>query len=129
MARVTNVIDKLEAPTPTLPSPAKLAAAASNAMAKVESDTQQLHARLRAEPKVSISLAPMYRPYFGNVMAVGLGCIPIYVPVDGRQYSVPKSYACIIQDRRRRVDDYIMRKNRMGNVTDNFERYAGELKL
>jgi hypothetical protein len=35
------------------------------------------------EPKVSIYLSPMYRPYFGRVMGVTIQGVKIWIPVDG----------------------------------------------
>lgn len=85
--------------------------------------------RLKVEKKSPVTLAPMYQAYFGEVMTVTLNGLSIYVPVNGRTYQVPKSYAQIIQERRRRVDEHVMRAQRLSNVQSNFERTAGELVL
>jgi len=101
----------------------------NQAVAKAQKLVQENAAQLRAEEKVSISLAPMYRPYFGDVMSVFLNGLPIYLPIDGRSYQIPKSYAMIVQERRRRVDEHVMRSQRLADVQSNFERSAGELVL
>ena len=85
--------------------------------------------QLKAEKKRPVTLAPMYQAYFGETMTVTLNGLSIYVPVNGRTYQVPKSYAQIIQERRRRVDEHILRAQRLSNVQSNFERTAGELVL
>lgn len=105
------------------------AAQASVEMAEAERQTRELHHYLKNEEKVSVMLAPMYQPYFGEVMPVYLNGLPIFVPVDGRSYSVPKSYACIIHGRRRGVDDMLMKTRRMSNVQQNAETFMGELQL
>lgn len=114
---------------PNAPVAEKLAAKASTAMMEAEQQTRALHQQLTTEETVPVTMAPLYRPYFGDIMTVGLNGLNIYLPVDGRTYRVPKSYAPIIQGRRRKVDDFITRRQRMSNVQSNFERYAGELNL
>ena len=106
-----------------------IAANASTAMVEAERQTAALYKQLTTEAQVPVSLAPLYRPYFGDIMTVGLNGLNIYLPVDGRTYQVPASYAPIVQERRRRVDDMIARRQRMADVQSNFERYAGEIKL
>lgn len=105
------------------------AATASTKLVEAEQQTRALHKQLTSEDLVPVSMAPLYRPYFGEVMTVGLNGLNIYLPIDGRTYKIPKSYAPIVQERRRRVDDFITRRQRMSNVQSNFETYAGELKL
>ena len=84
---------------------------------------------LRKEEKVSVSMAPMYRPYFGDVMTVSINGLSVYLPLDGRSYKMPKSYAMVIQGRRRMVDDHITRTARLADIQSNVERSAGELEL
>lgn len=115
-------------------TPATSVQGAGNTPAPSPAVTEQetlrsMHQKLVGEERVRLSLAPQYRPYFGKVMVVSLGGIPIYFPVDGMSYAVPRSYAKIIQERRRRIDAYLMRKNRLADVRSNLEGYAGELQL
>ena len=84
---------------------------------------------LKKEDKVSVSMAPMYRPYFGDVMTVSINGLSVYLPLDGRSYKMPKSYAMVIQGRRRMVDDHITRTARLADIQSNVERSAGELEL
>lgn len=98
-------------------------------LAKAQKLVQKNAKELKEQDQVTLSMAPMYRPYFGDVMTVSLNGLSIYFPLDGRGYKIPKAYAQIIQERRRRVDEHIMRTQRLANVTQNFERSAGELEL
>jgi hypothetical protein len=84
---------------------------------------------LKRSKTKEVSMAPMYAPWFGNIMAVGLNGLTIYLPLDGRTYKVPIQYAQIIQGRRRAVDDFVMRTKQMSNVQSNREDYAGQLVL
>jgi hypothetical protein len=107
----------------------EVAARESRSLASEERKTMELAKQLSEEDKVEIALAPSYRAYFGNVMTVGLNGITIYFPIDGRKYKVSKSFAAIIEGRRRSADDYMLRKNRLADVQNNVESYAGELKM
>jgi hypothetical protein len=134
-----KVLEQTEAAIPAAPAAQQMMTPAmikqalsltlSATMKQGEREMYALHKRLIAEPKVKVSLSPMYRPYFGNVMLVGNGGITIYFPIDGKSHDVPKSYARIIHGRRRAVDVHIMRKNRLADVQSNFETAAGELKF
>lgn len=84
---------------------------------------------LKKSDTVGVALAPMYRPYFGDIMTVSLSGLSIYFPVDGRTYQIPKPYAAMIHERRRRVDDMLTRTGRMANIQGNRESYAGEITL
>lgn len=87
--------------------------------------------KVRDQEKIKLSLAPQYRAYFGDVMTVGISGLNIYFPVDGRAYEVPKDFAKLIQERRRKVDDFLMRTNRLANVQANRDdtSAAGSLEL
>jgi hypothetical protein len=81
------------------------------------------------EPKVSIYLSPMYRPYFGRVMGVTIQGVKIWMPVDGSTHDVPQSFADEITRRRMSVDAQLTKQNRMSDIRGNFENAPGELKL
>lgn len=137
MAGKNNALDNIlkDAPTEkqeTVPQKAthkELMQKANQEYAKAEAKTRDNHKALMEEPKVKVELAPMYQPYFGENMTVSLNGLTIYVPVDGRAYKVPKSFAAIIQGRRRMVNDQLTRRTRLANVKGNRESYAGELSL
>jgi hypothetical protein len=81
------------------------------------------------QPKVSVSMSPMYAPYFGEVMTVTLNGMSIYFPVDGRTYEVPEAFARIIHKRRRMVDSQQNVQAKLGDLTNNKDSFAGELIL
>lgn len=91
--------------------------------------TNTLYKKLKEEPKVRVSIAPSYRPWYGETMPVGLGGIWIHVPCDGQFRDVPKSFARLINERLRKVNDFLLKRDRMSQVQNNFERYAGELQF
>lgn len=108
---------------------ATLAAKASAEMSESLKKTQENLVELQNSKLVALSMSPMYAPYFGEVMTVGLNGLNIYFPVDGRTYKVREPYAMIIKKRQRAVDDLIKRQERMANVTANKEQSAGEMVL
>lgn len=90
---------------------------------------RQLHDRLRNAPKVQVSIAPQYRPFFGEVMPVALNGVLVYVPCDGRPRSIPKPFARIVHQRLHTVNAFLLKKDQMANVTQNFEKFPGEIKF
>lgn len=130
MARsaIDKVLDNAPESSPQVKTQTAIAKS-NQAYDKAQKKTLENYSELLAEEKVEVTLAPMYQPYFGEIMTVGLNGLNIYVPVDGRSHKVPKSYAGIIHGRRRMVDDQISRRNRLSNVSANRESYAGELTL
>lgn len=83
----------------------------------------------KAEKKVTVQGSPMYRPYFGNVMAIILNGIAIHVPLDGQQYEIPESFAAVFRERISRIDEQRNMRSNMANVAANHETYAGEKSL
>lgn len=81
------------------------------------------------EEKVSIHLSPMYRPYMGNVLTMSINGITIAVPVDGKSYTVPKTFAEHIDARRIKIDNILKKTDAMANIADNFESSPGDLEL
>ena len=107
----------------------QIVAESNRKLAVAQAETKKNYVELVSQDKVEISMAPMYRPYFGDVMTVSLNGLSIYFPLDGRAYKVPVAYAMIIQQRRRAVDDYITRTNKMADVQSNLEQTPGDLEL
>lgn len=81
------------------------------------------------EPKVQVTGSPMYREYFGTQMPLSINGIILYLPLDGRTYEIPQSFAELFRSRIRSVDDDLNMRKRLGDVTNNSESYAGELDL
>ena len=94
-----------------------------------KSETQRLAKRYQSEDKVEVSISPLYANELGNVHTIALHGISIYVPVDGRNYKIPYSYALELKGRIAAIDEKSKRMRKMANVAKNSERTAGELKL
>jgi len=99
------------------------------AMRDLEQKKKLLHARYIKEKKVPVVLAPSYAAYFGKVMMVSINGISITIPVDGRPYKVPETFATEIGRRRVAVDNIERKKLRMADISKNFEQSPGQLKL
>lgn len=99
-------------------------------LAAAEKATRMKAAKLyAAQPKISISISPMYRPYFGNSMEVIINGVYCAIPVDGKVYQVPRSFANEVARRIKAVDEQNTRADKLADVTGNHENYIGELQL
>ena len=110
-------------------TPQNLAQAVRKADTLMRKQEQMIHDKLSKQKRVSVTIAPQYRPYFGDVMAVFLQGLAVYVPVDGRSYQIPEDFAAIVHERLARVNAHLLKCERMSNIQANVESYAGELKL
>lgn len=130
-AAVESVLGDTEA-SPVVqvaPTPQNLAQAVRKADTLMRKQEQMIHDKLSKQKRVSVTIAPQYRPYFGDVMAVFLQGLAVYVPVDGRSYQIPEDFAAIVHERLARVNAHLLKCERMSNIQANVESYAGELKL
>lgn len=87
---------------------------------------------VRKEPKVSVSVAPQYAAEFSNNMRVTINGISIFIPIDGREYLVPQSFADEIKRRVHKVNQKLNRFKRKGNASNVVlfeEKSIGEIKL
>ena len=127
---IESILDGSDAPKITKAAVAPVStgvnAELATEMIKIENRTKSNYQELLKSDKFEVSISPMYKPYFGEVMAVGLNGLFIYVACDGKRYSVPKEYASIIATRIRGVDDMLARRNKMADVQ---ETHAGQLAL
>lgn len=119
----------LEASSPEEKTAAVAKLRADKAFKTAASKDREIHNKLLKQDKVRIAISPMYAPYFGETMVVKLNGFPIYVPVNGRTYEIPKSYASIIQARIRGVNDMLNRGARMSDFKNNRETSPGELPI
>ena len=110
------------------------------AEAEIEKTTQQsvgqaeikrrtLAAYYQKEDKIPVSISPLYKPYFGKVMTVTINGISCAVPVDGKTYKIPKTFAQEVEARKLKQDELLEKQKGMGNVQNNFESSPGELTL
>ena len=117
------------ATAPVAPTPRSLAQTVRQADSVMRKQEQIIHQKLANQKKVSVTIAPQYRPYFGDVMSVFLAGLAVYVPVNGRAYMIPEDFAAVVQERLARVNAHLLKCERMSNIQANVESYAGELKL
>lgn len=100
-----------------------------NNVTKAEAGRRSLGEKFRKEEKVPVSISPLYKPYFGKVMTVSINGISCAVPVDGKTYKVPKSFAEEVNVRKFRQDELMEKTRKMSDVQNNFETSPGELAL
>lgn len=108
---------------------AAVVAESNRAVNDGEKERKALARKFKAQPKQSVSISPLYKPYFGNIMTVTINGTSIAIPCDGRTYEVPAAFAEEIMIRISNQDDLIQKKRRLGDVTRNFEGSPGELDL
>lgn len=147
MANRSNPVSKkpiVTAPTVTVPeveyrqpetiivgpkTAAQVMSEANHALLKAEGRRKALTKVYKEEDKIPMYLSPMYRPHFGNVMAVSINGLSIYFPVNGQTYMIPETYADEIVRRRMAVDNILVKQTKMANIPANNENAPGELKL
>lgn len=88
---------------------------------------KQLAKEFSKQEKMPVSISPLYKPHFGNSMTVSINGIAVVIPCDGRTYRVPRAFAVEALGRISKIDKILEKKNRMKNVSSNFERNPGEL--
>lgn len=98
-------------------------------LSNADQKAKTVYAQVKRQVYKPVTLAPAYKDYFGETMTVKINGMSIYVPVNGRTYKVPKDFAALIQERRRRVDDMLNKQAALANVTENKEQFAGQLEL
>lgn len=98
-------------------------------VAKAETSRRKLGEVFKNEEKVPVSISPLYKPYFGNVMTVSINGVSCAVPVDGKTYKVPKSFAEEVNIRKYRQDVLMEKSKKLSDVQNNFESSPGELAL
>ncbi len=98
-------------------------------VAEAEKDRRALAEVFKKQKKVAVSISPLYKPYFGKVMTVTINGISCAIPVDGKTYKIPASFAEEVEVRKFRQDKLIEKKKNMSNFQNNFETSPGELTL
>ncbi len=113
----------------TKKSEAKAVRESDVAVANAERDRKALAKSFKEQEKVPVQISPLYRPYFGRVMTVTINGVSVAIPCDGKTYYVPKTFAEEAKVRIFKRDRLIQKKNRLGDVSNNFETSPGELNL
>ena len=98
-------------------------------VAIAERGRRSLGEKFRNEEKVSVTIPPLYKPYFGKVMTISINGISCAIPVDGKTYKVPKSFAEEARVRMFRQNEMLEKQQRLSDVQNNFETSPGELAL
>ena len=101
----------------------------ADGVAQAEMRRRTLVSKYNEEEKIPVSISPLYKPYFGKVMTVTINGISCAVPVDGKTYRLPRSFAQEVEARKFRQDELLEKKKGMGDVQNNFESSPGELSL
>lgn len=82
-----------------------------------------------AEERISVMIAPHYRPHFGKTMHVKINGISVAIPCDGKPHSVPETYAAVVQERLRAINERMEKQARCSDITKNYESTPGALSL
>ncbi len=96
---------------------------------KTELRRRALVQTYKAEDKVNVTIAPMYKPYFGNAMTVAVNGISVVIPCDGKAYAVPKTHATEALARLYKVNEIVTKKDRMKDISRNLESTPGEINF
>ena len=108
---------------------AEITVASNKAVAEGEKERKQFAKSMREQETVSISISPLYRPYFGRTMAVTINGASVYIPCDGKTYKVPKMFADEIKVRISNQDELFAKKRKLSDIASNFESSPGELRI
>jgi hypothetical protein len=80
------------------------------------------------EPKVAVQGSPFYIPYFGRQMPIMINGFYCSVPLDGKVYKIPESFANEFNARIKRIDATQQRYGVLGaNIEDSMA--AGDVQL
>lgn len=104
---------------------------ATQAMANLQRKQTEFLRKVRSEKKITMSIAPQYAAEFSNNLPIIINGIRVNIPVDGRDYAVPQSFA---DEAKRRIAQVNKKHNRFKktsgeNVVMISEKSIGEVKL
>ena len=85
--------------------------------------------KYKAEKKYKVKGAPAYQAHFGSVMSIIINGVLIAVPLDGRSYEIPESFAQVFNSRIRQIDNMALQQSALADVTNNIESMPGEKDL
>ena len=85
--------------------------------------------KYKAEKKYKVKGAPAYQAHFGSVMSIIINGVLITVPLDGRSYEIPESFAQVFNSRIRQIDNMALQQSALADVTNNIESMPGEKDL
>ena len=85
--------------------------------------------KYKAEKKYKVKGAPAYQAHFGSVMSIIINGVLITVPLDGRSYEIPESFAQVFNSRIRQIDNMALQQSALADVTNNVESMPCEKDL
>ena len=85
--------------------------------------------KYKAERKYKVKGAPAYQAHFGSVMSIIINGVLVTVPLDGRSYEIPESFAQVFNSRIRQIDNMALQQSALADVTNNVESMPGEKDL
>ena len=85
--------------------------------------------KYKAEKKYKVKGAPAYQAHFGSVMSIIINGVLITVPLDGRSYEIPESFAQVFNSRIRQIDNMALQQSALADVANNVESMPGEKDL
>ena len=103
--------------------------AAEKSLQAVEMKRRSLLKTYKEEDKISVSISPLYKPYFGASMTVSVNGISVVVPCDGKNRKIPKTHAIEALGKVAKVNLMIERGKKMRDVSSNIESTPGEIKF
>lgn len=81
------------------------------------------------EPKKPVSIAPFYAARLGRIAPFTINGITVCVPCDGRTYNIPESFAALVKTKLRNIDILEARGKNLSNISNNVEKFAGQLRF
>ena len=85
--------------------------------------------KYKAEKKYKVKGAPAYQAHFGSVMSIIINGVLVTVPLDGRSYEIPESFAQVFNSRIRQIDNMALQQSALADVTNNVGSMPGEKDL
>ena len=85
--------------------------------------------KYKAEKKYKVKGAPAYQAHFGSVMSIIIDGVLVTVPLDGRSYEIPESFAQVFNSRIRQIDNMALQQSALADVANNIESMPGEKDL
>lgn len=99
----------------------------SDNVSVLDNKRRKLVDKYKTQNKVPVIISPMYRPYLGKNAMVSVNGIAVYVPCDGRAYTIPRSHAGVLLEKIQKIDENNMKLNKMSDVSANKEATVGSL--
>ena len=85
--------------------------------------------KYKAAKKYKVKGAPAYQAHFGSVMSIIINGVLVTVPLDGRSYEIPESFAQVFNSRIRQIDNMALQQSALADVANNIESMPGEKDL